>query len=576
MTDSQFYGTYKQEDLSIEIITPLFENYTEFNEQKCIMHSTENYGRIVVKLPDNSNLESESRIYLQTDKYIKTQMDASAPETRKQILRNRADENRQRKTRLIQALENTLMNAEFYALGQCLDLRAGTFSQAVNEAFDYLVENVYSKFSLLSKLHDDPVKLIKELFLSDDTVKQRLKSEALDMVSNDLREIETFITLKRSKNQPVILDELTSHFYSKPYGWHEWETVLRLCHLFISEKIYFVHEGNRLEQGECASIITKTSQWKNVKLHERITACAEDLKKAQQIGKTLFGSIGPDAQGKLTEFLQKSLLKWQSDLNKYRLMAQTGNYPGLKEINHCLDNLKMLLGIHDPFEFIKEFTRQEEILYERADAINNLNEFYKNQLNTWEELRKSIERFNLNKQIIMKNSDAKNALLRMQEILSATCPYSMLREVAGLIIVVSKVNDKFLLDSRSQALTKIDAYIQQVESYLNEINADNDLRSQSVDYLGQIRKNIESEASIPVISHLLSEAERNLTEVIESIDEKTKPQTKNPPKKIIEIKASAYVRKAYIETEADAEDFTKRLKEGLIKAVENNERVRIK
>lgn len=98
--DDRIWGKELKDELGLEIISPLHDEYNFFIPAKLNLHSANKDGHVVAKLPDEKDLITEIRIYLQTEKYIKDKSDAAASTNLKQILRDRAEENRSRKDRL--------------------------------------------------------------------------------------------------------------------------------------------------------------------------------------------------------------------------------------------------------------------------------------------------------------------------------------------------------------------------------------------------------------------------------------------------------------------------------------------
>ncbi len=277
--DDKPWGKKLEHDLAFEIISPMHDQYSVFNPGKCTMHSLNSDGTVLVKLDNDQNLFSEIRTYIQTDKYIKDKNDAAASTNLKQILRDRADENRNRRERLISKVDDLILNAEYYTLGKSLKRNAATTSKAFDNAFDHLIENIFSKFSYLAQVHDDPIKEIKQILLSDNIAQQQLLEFAQEETA-DVKEINTFIQLKTATNKAIVLDELVKHFTRRPYGWPDFQVVILIAKIFMAGKINLLQDKNKIRPKDAIPLLTKTPQWKNVQILEKPIVSSGDLKKA--------------------------------------------------------------------------------------------------------------------------------------------------------------------------------------------------------------------------------------------------------------------------------------------------------
>lgn len=586
--DGHIAGSKLEQDLAVEVLTPLSDLYQSFNESKCIMHATERYGHALIKLPDSPDtpdrpsLAKEVRTFLQTEKYIRNKSDAAASPTLKRILRSLADENRDRRNRLINTLDELLGKASCYALGHTLQVKGTTSKAAVDESLDYLVQNIYNKFHYLKNFHDNPQKELKNILLSDDVTLQQLKTGVTASPSKAMQEIKMFIDLKAVSSHTIILDELIQHFAKRPYGWPEWEIVIHVAYLFMAGEIHLVLDGARMEPKAAIEPLNKTSQWKSTKIVKRRLPPEQDLKKAQRLGQELFGTLGPEGTDALCQFLKKHLSDWRKDLSSFKPLADTGNYPGKKEIEEGIATSNKLVAIHDTFEFIKAFNDHEADLQDLSDDMHDLKDFYKNQKKTWEVLRDAANEFKPNQAILEKQEDIGRALRRMREILEAQSPYKMLKEVNGLISKVRSVNDKIIAEQREDAVKEVDQKIEQVTKLLDAKSTTSDVRNKSLYPLQNVKKKIYSETSIPHISFMLQESQEKYEEAIDLIEEATKPE---PPVsgddkikaiKVVKIVKPAHVAfKAYLETEEDVDDYLQKLREALMAAIKSEARVRI-
>jgi len=576
--DDRIWGKELKDELGFEIISPLHDEYNLFIRAKCILYSANKDGHVIAKLPDDNNLITEIRIYLQTEKYIKDKSDAAASTNLKQILRDRADENRSRKDRLTAMVDTMLSQAEYYALGKGLEIKGQTTSKVLDEAFDHLIQNIFSKYSYLTRQFDEPIKEIKQILLSDDITQQQLMMDFEKAEPSDIKEIRTFIKLKTDSNQPVILSDLVHHFAKRPYGWGDLQIVVLIAKLFMSGNISLVLDGTKIKPKDAIAPLTKTPQWKNVKIVKRTSLSKADAQKAQTLAKELFGSIPPDGQDQLAQFIRDGLNKWVQTLDKFKPLADTGNYPGKKEIDDCIAAVNTLLKIYDSYELAKEFNSKREKLKDTSNDIYELSDFYTNQKNTWETLRNAMERFKPNQSALEKDIDADKAMQRMYQILGAPNPYGMLKDVNDLVSKVEAVNNALIEKKRESAVQEVENKISQISSMLKDHKADPNFSNKTLYPLQEIKKKILTEYSIPqIIAYSVNDAQELFEETLETIDEVFKPP-KDPdikPKPIKTIKPASLKQKAYLETVEDVDAFVDKVKDTLLEAVENNIRVRI-
>lgn len=582
--DEKPWGKKLEDELSLEIISPMHDEYSVYNAGKCNMHSLDDEGTILVKLGNDQTLFSEIRTYIQTDKYIKDKSDAAASTGLKQILRDRADDNRGRRERLISKVDDLILNGDFYTLGKALEINASTTSKALDQAFDYLILNTFSKFNYLAQVHDDPIREIKQILLSDDIGREQLEFEFAREETQDIKEVRTFIELKTASNKIIVLDELVKQFAKRPFGWPQFQIVILVAKLFMAGNISLLEEKARIQPKEAIPLLSKTNQWKNVQIVKKITMATRDLQTAKDLGKELFGSLAPDGQEKIGQYIKLGLKKWTAPLDQYKTLADTGAYPGKREIDTCLKLAAAIIDLHDAFEMIKEFNLHKEELLDAHEDFLDLQDFYNNQKQTWEILQSALKRFLPNKSAIGKDLDAHKALKRMEEIASAKSPYGMLKDVSRLVATVAQFNDKLLDERRKSASDEIDNKIKQVSRLLTEKDAENDFKNKTLFPLQNFKKKIAAEYSIPHISYSVNESQDAFEDALEAIEEKfatviVPDKTSNKPippvKKTATIKPANFKHKAYLDTEEDVMVFIEKVKAELLNAIKDNLRIRV-
>jgi len=578
--DGRYWGKELKVDLALEIISPFHDHYSMFIPAKCIMYSSNQDGHIVVKLPDDPNLITEIQTYLQTQKYIKNKTDASASSSLKQILRDRADQNVERRQRLTGLLEKLMMDADYFTLGKSLEIKSGSSSKAIEESFNYLIKNIFSKYNYLSKIHDEPINEIKRILASNDIAQQQLALDIEKKEPQDIKEVKTYIDLNIASNKPVLLDELAAHFKKRPYGWGEYQTIVLIAKIFMTGNINLLIDLNKVQPQNAVLPLTKTHQWKTVKIVKRKIPSEADIKKAQTLGKELFGEIAPDGQDRLSQFIIDGLNDWINTLEKYKLLAETGNYPGEREINDCLELANKIVAIQDTYELIKTFNKKKGDLEDASDDLAELKDFYDNQKQTWETLQNAMALFKVNQTALEKDPDANQALKKMEQISTAPNPYAMLKDVNGLIASVQALNNQLITQNSEAATQEVDEKIKSMSLLLDQYNARDKMKNQMLYPLQTIKKKIQYENSIPQIAYYVKEAQEKFEDEWAEIEEAFKPTGADgkkiqSDKKVKIIKPASLKQKAYLDTENDVEIFLKKLKDDLFEAIRNNNRIKI-
>jgi hypothetical protein len=583
--DGQFFGNKADHDLTVDVVTPLNDDYEVFSSAKCVMHSsTGNNGCVVVKLGDNAEFGRELTTYLQTDKYIRLKSDAASPDNLKRILKDRAEQNRERKSRLIKLLETMVSEADFFSYGKTLQIKSGTARAAVLESISYLLENIFTKLSYLKVFKDEPLKEILAVLRSNDIGQYSLKVTGGDANELAVNEIKQFIDLSTSSNQKIVLNELVERFARRPYGWPEWEIILLVTRLYMAGELNLMIEGATIAPKEAYDPLSKQVKWKQLTILKRKAVGQEELKNAQTLGKTVFHAIGPDAEDPLKSFLGGHLGNWLQKMNGYKLLAATGKYPGGQEIDDGEKLIKKLVTVADSYEFFNAFIGAKDALEAVSVSMAEQDGFYTSQKPLWDKMVRFMAGvFKANRQKLEDDAGAKSALERMDEILKAPRPYGMIKEIGGLIDTVFSVNESCVTAERGKLLERIDEKIASVSRKLQASKVSDEVSNKALKPLQDIRKKILDEPQIPNMHFQFNqaeEAEESATDEIEAALVSVKPPapgvTPPPAKPVINVVASTSSKKTFLENETDVDDYLGTLRKELVSALQGGYRVRIK
>ncbi|MFN7137878.1 MAG: BREX system P-loop protein BrxC [Limisphaerales bacterium] len=582
-------GNRYENDLNIAVISPLQDDYQLFDNARCLLESTKDGGQILIRLNDNESLGRELRTYIKTEKYVGRKNDGSQPTTTVRILRECAEENRKRRERLVSLLATVLVEGKFYAAGQSLENKSTDPASAVAHAFEYLIRNTFPKMGYLKHLNSEPQREMQAVLRSNDIGQQ-------SMVLNDatgnveaLNEVRTYVNLCTQASRQIVLHEMIENkFALRPYGWPDLEILLIVSRLVVLGEISLVMNGAVIATEKVFGEISAPAKWRKITVVQRRTVDTKLLQATRTLGKSLFSEMGPEGEEPLFQFLSGKLKTWETALQTYKPLAETGNYPGAENITEGLRTIAKASSEQDSYKFIERFNALKAELEDLADNYHELEHFYDNQKPTWEKLRKAVEKFQLNRLELERDQKAASALKRMQEILSAPSPYGLIKEADGLISTVSAVNSLLVTQRRGEVLKGVDSRIGELRQELETIKADTDLRCHCLQPLETLRKQVESTESIAHIAQAEHEAMRIFDDAIKTIEvalqkpTPSKPTSDPSPDPKPAVKPRRVIRpadlsiKGYLETAEDVNAFIETLRKEMEAAVANNERIEIR
>ena len=584
--DMQPHGNRSEGGLNLLLITPLIDDRAQWANSKCIWQSGENDGQVILRLPDDHQLATELRQYLQTDKYLLRHNDASLSDSAKRIVRDRADENRQRAGRLRMTLETLLSEAIAFVGGHQPQLRVGSAQTLVDEALHDLVRNTFGKLGYIEHPTPDPQAEIHELL--DDPSNLDLDLGSKDTLNaRALMEVQQYVELARAQHRQIILHDLASaHFARRPYGWPEWETVHLVTRLVKAGELSLHANQTLLSFNQTWNNLNPPSRWRSVEVQRRKAVGSDELRQARNLARDVFGILPPDDEDRLHDELIRQLTVWRGQFEQWRSLADSAGYPGkdLAEEGRALCD--KLLAAPDSYTAIDLFRQHKEELLDAADNHQELNHFFDSQKPVWDKLVDALRAFEANRPELEKDTKAAQALQRLNEIRQAPAPFGLLHEVEALVATVQQVNEAAIEKARSQVLGYVDKQITRVTTDLDTANADADTRNRSLSNLQNLRKAAEQQASIAHLFQLSSRATDAADEALDALARTPQPPASGASgvndkpdaeklKPIQRIFANS-LSKGYIEDEAAADQYIEQLREQIKAALAAGKRVDIR
>ncbi len=583
--------------LTLEVISPLGDDYEKMQEATCIMRSAEGTGRAIIRMAEGQRLFEELNLYLQIEKYIISPKADQATSSLKRILADRKEENRERKLRLVEQISNLMATGDFYVLGQKPNIKAGLHpTTLLDELINYLIANTYSKLPYLKYRTPDPIAEIKAVLTADDVAQLSLNTNSEELNPLALNELRQYLLLAASQNR-VLLSDIVDRFTGIPWGWKpDWEIVLLVARLYMAGEIKLMLEGADIDPRAAIDPLTKSVRFRQVSILKRKSADSVSLKRARDLRRELFSKLPREDEDGLVADTRESFNAWQGELKSYSHNATSKYYPGKTAIEQAVTRIGKQLAIRDSFEFIETLLADKNDWLNLADDIHDVISFYKTQVATWRRMLEAMTTFDDNHEALQQDTGAANAIKELIAIRDNPAPYGQINRIDPLLTAVSSVNDRIAGSEREKALLSIDDKLTEINAALNQAQADKDLRNKALYPLQQLKISVAALNSIPKIRYLAEQAGNQLDTAMDLIASVRKPEpagiketvggntsasgsTVKPaspqPKGVKVIRASDCSVKTYLENESDIESYLSKLKEKLLATIHEGKKARI-
>ncbi|MDP6997056.1 MAG: BREX system P-loop protein BrxC [Candidatus Poribacteria bacterium] len=587
LCDDYPVGQQSEGNLEVAFFSPLGDSYSDYTDDaRCMMHTSLEQGRVLIRLPDDNSLGHELRTYLQTEIYVKTKNTGALPDTTKRILRDRSEENRTRRSRILHHLRTLLSSADYFASGNKVEVDSSDLQQALGQALESLIKNAYPKMGFIHTLHLNPKQEIQSILRANDLEQVSLELDTPESNPEALNDLRQHVQLSVQSNQPIVLHQLIDKRYGgRPYGWPELELVLLVARLAVLKEINLLDSNTKapIALDNAYDHLTSSSKQRRVILTQHQSAGPDLIKKAIALAKELFAQTGPNAEDALFDLLQKKLSNWNNDLLGYAPLADTGQYPGKAEIDSGLTILSQYVAETESRTFLECFVEDKADLLDLAEYIQDLQDFYTNQKQSWEQLREAVDKLSPNRLQLEADPQGGPALARMEEICSASRPYNLLREIADLTYTARTANDQLVSGVRGPAVAGIQRHLDGITAELDRVSADGELRNMATAELNKLLGTANQATSIAHIAQAQQTAEVAFDRALSAIEKAQIPPPPEPDalkpsivKKRRVVEAKKLCPGIFIETPQDVEIFLTKLREVLEAAIDADERVQLK
>ena len=576
--DSMSYGQISG-GLRLRMIT--MDSDVSIRSDLNMMASTK--GEAAVVLAENTYYELiESSLKIRT--FIRRKnIPALDPDTQK-IIRQQQDEATRMDKEAVEMLCKAIEGGTWYVDGDRMTMKGGNAASRIDDALSFLVSHVYNKLSAITKYAEKDSEIVKLLSEPKEVNLDGTEDneEAMDLIME-------YLDLQASKNLMVTMDMVQSRFQDKPYGWREIDIAATVARLMREQKVNVKYMGTIVAttNPKVVDMLRKRTETRNTQILKREAIPASRISAARQVLRQYFDVMDvPTDEDGIVRFILERFNNRDAEYGKIQRYYDRGRYPGKNVVDNAVSLVRGVLACKtDNFKLVNTIIDSEDDLLDSKDDIQQVDGFFKNQVQIYDSARNIISSYANELQYFNRERDAVDAYNTMKEILDASpFKYNRIPELNNLIGVVRGAHDRLLKAKQEEVCAIADACLDEVLKKAGTGCATivTDARREFSDIKGQIN----SKSVIAMVDLMTNQVYRIKDRSIGRIEEELKPKPVAPvvdngdkpqPKKFYKtVQRQLIFAAKRLETEADVDAYVEEIRRDLKERLRNSDGIEIK
>lgn len=535
--------------------------------------TTESMGQALVVLADTPYYQFLENA-MKVEKYVKQKNVTQLSPSVQAIIRAHQEEARkyesEAKTELVKAIEN----AEFYADGEHLLLKAGDAKSKIDEALAYLVSHVYSDLPLIRKNADSEADIASILLGAEQTLFDT------DANSEAAVKVEEYLEIQHAKNLRTSMADIQSRYKASPYGWKELDIACVVAQLIHAQKVTVKYSGVTIQPNDpkLPPMLHKKSAIGNTIVSKRQAVSAQKIREVRAFLREYFDEMDvPDDEDGLIRHIVKSF-----EGEKSRCETLLSRYAGRTYPDECLMRSalaamqEVLAHSKDNMALINYVIQAQDALDEWKEKVQHVESFFKNQKALFDEAVEYEESLRHDLEYIAKDEEAEKALNTIRAITlipnGGSFNYARLPELNNLLAKVHAKHDVMLEEKRQELLKIADECLEEIRAKAEDDSKARGIMQEAEAHFAHKKECIAGIQQLAIVDSQIHHMWLQKDEAISKIEDLHKkeaepeavritPQEKAPKaKKIKSIHRMTMFPKSTVETEADIDAYVENIR----------------
>ncbi|HEY5590336.1 MAG TPA: BREX system P-loop protein BrxC [Paludibacter sp.] len=565
----------REKELVVEIITPNFQDHdrVDFFKSQTMGYNT----LLMMVLPNDDHLLMDVRMYIKTEKYIRQNQSTTNKDNVKRILFEKAQQNTVRRSILVSLLRRLLGESDVYMNGMKQEMNnAADGKNKLVLAFQNLVKLAYPNLKMLgsTQFSEETIKSIikntqDDLFGADDSTMSEAESEVLNIIHR-----------RKKQSDRTSLIDLRDHFARKPYGWYQNAVWSLAAKLYKRGKVELRQDSNLLEDDSVLTAFLNNRLYSNTLLEPQIDIDPKQIKALATAYSDFFDEPCQAKEAKEVALAFKEKLN-EEFVRLNQILVSKDNYPFLAELVPVVNFIGKLTKKEYSY-FLTNLKDFEDELLDNKEAITDpIKRFWNGEQ---KKIFDSIRNFFSGNQSNMEYIES-DELTILKEVIAHPKPYS------GILIQNAKATKDALTEKvirqideeRKLTKTAIENAVIRIEYHEDYKSLDETKRKLVLKPFEDELKRLKDQRFIANLRETKATVKgRLLEQQLNEMVRLAKPPVPEVDGKKVEEPIVHYQRlntvrvdfsKSELRTIEDVEKYIEKLKENLIKLIQENKRI---
>ena len=456
--DDRPIGSQKEE-IGIRVITPL--HTIDSADDMAMRNLSLREGNVIAALLANTEFLHEMEQVMQIEAFVRRNTGRALTETMEDIRTTKQREGRQRAEHCRELITEALRKANLYVFGNRCEIREKPPINRVIDAFNTLIESIFSKLSYINTPFLS-VENLREIFTNENN---QITLDGLgETPPNNFALSDMIDAVERSyyKNLPVTMRNISEQFGKIPYGWKDLDIAGIILTLFKHQKVRFELNGENIAADDLniVNYVTKREYFDRLTVKWRDIISLTLINNAKNIARQVFQKIDVphDEDGlmyRIKEFAAAELSGKDDSIKDLLHEYKNARYPGENVLENGRKLFEQIERIKDVKGFYEYLNIEKDAFLDYEEDVSDVKKFFKTQRVIFDKSLKILDIYEGNRAYVL-DAETVELVETVDKITRLQSPYSEIHKLPDLIDQFMKRFSKLLEEERKPIYASIE------------------------------------------------------------------------------------------------------------------------